>query len=76
MADISEPGETAIGAIDGVNTTYATLNPYESGNLGVLYNGIELDPDTITELNSTTYRLSFAPTLGDRVQSFYVEATP
>lgn len=76
MSNIAEPGETAGGAVNGVNKVFSTLKPYVSGKLGVLRNGIEVDPATITELTSTTYQLATAPYPGDRIQNFYVEDTP
>ena len=71
--------EEAIGAIDGVNTSFFTPTPYLAGSVRAYYNGQLLLEDCVFETNPTTGAVEFtyveAPRVGDVLQFFYLDAS-
>ena len=53
--------------IDGSNTDFTTTEAFESGSLSVFWNGLRQSANEITELTSSTFRISTAPQSGGSV---------
>lgn len=73
--------EELIGPINGVNTTFSTSEPYESGRTRVWRNGVlqMSEPayvDGWDEVPPTTIVMREAPLTGDALQIHYYPATP
>jgi hypothetical protein len=65
-------GETPAGAIDGVNRTYTTTNPYIA--LGVYLNGLRLrHSDDYVETGNQSFQLLNAPLSGDSLSIDYIQ---
>jgi hypothetical protein len=73
--------EKLIGDIDGVNTTFTTSVPYQSGTIAVMLNG-QLKDRTFddgwigTDPSSGIVDLKEAPIVGDTVWAFYLDTSP
>jgi hypothetical protein len=65
-------GETPAGAIDGVNRTYTSANPYIA--LGVYLNGLRLrHSDDYVETGNQSFQLLNAPLSGDSLSIDYIQ---
>jgi hypothetical protein len=65
-------GETPAGAIDGVNRTYTTANPYIA--LAVFLNGLRLrHSNDYTETGNQSFQLLSAPLSGDSLSIDYIQ---
>lgn len=61
-------GEFPIGALDGVNTVFATIQPFLAGTLRVYYNGVRLHVGVTgdyVETSASSLTLAFPPRVGD-----------
>ena len=65
--------ETPIGAINGVNTTFTTSQPFHDTKLNVYLNGLRqrMNQDYVI-VNSTTFTMAFAPLTGDSLNVDYI----
>lgn len=67
----------AIGTVDGINTTFQTQVPYQTGSVRAFVNGlvrVQGDEDGWTEGGGSTIELTEAPKTGDRVSFYYIPA--
>ena len=53
--------------IDGSNTDFSTPQAYETGSLQVFWNGLRQSANEITELTSSSFRISTTPQSGSSV---------
>ena len=69
--------QTALGAIDGVNTTYITPTPYVPGYSRFILNGQLLAADCIDEVDANTGEVRWLdaqpPREGDTLLIYYVD---
>lgn len=61
--------------IDGSNTVFDTSQNYVSGKLRVFRNGQRLGSDDVTEVSSSRFSLSFAPSVGEVLSCDYTPPT-
>lgn len=61
--------------INGSNTDFTTSEAYESGSLSVFWNGLRQSANEITELSSSSFRISTAPQSGGSVVVQYYSNT-
>lgn len=67
--------ESAIGSVDGFNTSFQTSNPYAPGSIRVWLNGQLKQPDLddgYNELGGSSFAMLEAPVTGDVLQVFYM----
>ena len=53
--------------INGSNTDFTTTEAFESGSLSVFWNGLRQSANEITELSSSSFRISTAPQSGGSI---------
>jgi hypothetical protein len=67
--------ESAIGKIDGANSTFRATLPYQAGTLAVYLNGLLLLTGYV-EVPPRSFTLSVPPSQGDEVLVFFLSAAP
>ena len=68
--------EAAVGAVDGLNTTFSVSLAYRPGSLAVFVNDLLLGAGGWTEVPPTGFDLSAPPHFGDVVQAFFLSTVP
>jgi hypothetical protein len=67
-------GETPTGAINGVNLTYTSANPYSPGLLAVFLNGLRLRRSAdYNETGAQSFAFLTAPLVGDSLSIDYMQ---
>ena len=64
--------QLAIGAVDGSNASFQTIDDYIPGTVVPFLNGQEVIPSKMTEVPPNTFVLQFPPAVGDVVSVYYV----
>lgn len=72
---IKEVEDDVSGDVDGVETIFNTTQAYRSGTVVVEYNGLELDPDDVTESGAQEITLASAPAAGNMIIRYRPDAT-